>query len=183
MTAPEKPVYTLAEDEKVAQVMVYTQNALFWGDVIVKTGIRVSMWLRTNAAPEVLVLQNGRTIPTIVPGKPRAYGFREIHIFVNQILAFHLVPPEQDPIDFDPMELNRYMDPVTVLVGSFRLDGNMRLSSLSNMGKYLEVTREEFTALYDVEICNTLIQEIGKLKVPYVLVRQNAVIFAKKQAA
>jgi hypothetical protein len=31
MSSPENPTYTLSADEKVAQVMVYTANGLYWG--------------------------------------------------------------------------------------------------------------------------------------------------------
>jgi hypothetical protein len=149
------------------------------GDIITKTNIRVSTWLRTNAAPEVIKLLNGRSLITFVAGKPQPLTFQEIFIFTDQVMGFHLVPPEQEPLDYDLTEPNRYMAPVTVLIGAMRLDGHMRLSTLSNVSRYLDVTREIYTALYNVEITNLLLPDFGRISVPYVLVRQNSVVFTK----
>ncbi len=49
----------LGVDEKVSQVMAYTDSFLYWGEVITKTVIRVSTWLRTNTAPDYVSLYNG----------------------------------------------------------------------------------------------------------------------------
>lgn len=169
--------YTLGPEEKAAQVMAYTTNSLYWGEVVVKEVIRVSTWLRTNSAPDRVCLYNARALATGSAAPTRPMQFRELYISTNNILIFHLVPPAKDPLDYDPSEPNRMMQPISILVGSFRVDGNLRLSSHSNVSKFLEVTHETFTTVYDAHISNPSNPAFGSIAVPYVLVRQETGVF------
>lgn len=171
------PPYTLAPDEKAAQVMAYTYNNLYWGDVVVKERIRISTWLRTNSAPERITIYNAKAMNVLSGAQVRPIAFSELNLAVPQILAFHLMPPAKDPLDYDPTEPNRKMDPVSVIVSSFRIDGNLRLSSQSSLSKYLEVNREDFTGVYDAKISNTVIPSLGIISVPFLLVRQETAVF------
>ncbi len=174
----QEHLYLLTPEDKTAQVMAYTTTKLFWGEVVAKKDIRVSTWLRTTAAPEILTLYRGKVLVTTTPSNPpKPYAFSEIHLPAETILAFHLLPPAHDPPDYDPTEPNRYMNPTTVLIGTFQFDGHTRLSSVTNLGKYLEVTRETFTSLYDVEIRSSVMPALGVMKIPFVLVRQMASAF------
>ncbi len=178
MVGSENAPYTLSSDQKAAQIMLYTNLGVYWGEVVVAQQIRVSTWLRTTAAPESITLYNAKALITTHPGQPKPIGFQEMHIFANQVLAYHLMPPQQDPLDYDPSEPNRKMVSVTALIGSFRLDGSMRMSTISNLRHYLDITREMFTPLYDVKITNTILTGMGAIKVPYVLLRQATSILA-----
>jgi hypothetical protein len=180
MTSTDIHPIQVADDEKTASIMIYAHQAIFWGDVVIKKAIRASTWLRTNAAPEVVQLLNARSLLTLFPGTPRPTFSKELLIFTNQILAYHLVPPQQDPPDYDETEPNRSMFPVTARVGTFRFDGYMRLSSISSPFKYLTLTREAFTGLYNLEITNPVIPELGVFKVPFALVGQEQVIYTIK---
>jgi hypothetical protein len=53
-----------------------------------------------------------------------------------------MIPPHQDPVDYDPNEPNRMMVPVSAMVGSFRFDGMLRMSTQSNLFTFLEVIKE-----------------------------------------
>jgi hypothetical protein len=172
------PPYTLEFDDKVANVMVYTWNTLYWGEVVVKELVRVSTWLRTNNAPDRVTLYNAKAMSTITSTPARPLQFTELHISVNPILAFHLIPPAKDPVDYDPTEPNRRMEPVTMLFSTFRVEGHLRLASRTTVGKFLEVTHEAFTAIYDAQISNILNPGFGVISVPYLIVRQDATIFA-----
>jgi hypothetical protein len=173
----QTPPYTLASDEKVNQVMVYTNSAMFWGEVVTKQIIRVSTWLRTNTAPDRICIYNARAIYTFGGAQVRPMQFSELYIATSQINLFHLKPPTKDPLDYDPTEPNRRMQPVSILISNFRVDGNLRLASKTSLGKSLEVTRESFSAVYDAQISSSLITSFGNLAVPYVLVRQEAAVF------
>jgi hypothetical protein len=179
-TQPQNPAYTPGSDEKSAQVMIYTTSSLFWGDVVVKSMIRISTWLRTNAAPDRITLYNAKGIVTTTQGNLRPAAYIEINIPVPQVLAFHLVPPAKDPLDYDPTEPNRRMDPINALFSTFQAKGSLRLSTNADLKKYLEVTREAYTALYDAEITNLIIPSLGPITVPYVLVRQEAAVFTRR---
>jgi hypothetical protein len=178
---PEKPApYTLASDDKVAKVMVYTENSLYWGNVVVKTMIRIGTWLRTNAVPDRITLYDARGIVTTSSVSLRPNTYSELNVAVNHIQVFHLMPPAKEPVDYDPTEPNRRMESVSALVGTFIINGNLRLSTSSNLRKHLEVNREIFTSLYDTEITNLILPSLGTISVPSVLVRQESTIFAKQ---
>ena len=174
------PPYRLESDEKMAQVMIYTANSLLWGDLVVKSIIRVSTWLRTNATPDWLTIYNAGLLITNQGTNARPANFIELHVPVTQVFAFHLMPPAQDPLDFDPTELNRRMEPVNAIISSFVVKGNMRISANATLKKFIEVTHENFTGLYDAEISSLTLQNFGPIKLPYVLVRQAATIFTTR---
>ena len=46
--------HTLVRDEKTVMLMVYTQQAMVRGEVVVKESIRVNIWMRTQGAPEYM---------------------------------------------------------------------------------------------------------------------------------
>jgi hypothetical protein len=175
----QTPPYTVGPDDKVASVMLYTANYLCWGEVVVKNMIRVSTWLRTNSAPDRVCIYNAKAVNANAATPAKPLQFREFHVAVSQILAFHLVPPAKDPPDFDPTEPNRRMEKVNLLVGNFKVDGCLRLSTKSNVSKYLEVARESFTPVYDAQIVNPTMPAMGVISVPYLIVRQEATIFAQ----
>jgi hypothetical protein len=172
-----QPLYELHPNEKVASVMAYTNIGVFWGEVVVKEQIRVSTWLRTNVAPEKMCLYNSKCILTLGTGSPKPISFSEMHLPTAEIVAFHLVPPAKDPVDYDPTEPNRHMEPITAFGGSFRFDGHLRLATTSTLGKYMEIARETFAGLYDVDISNLVMPALGVMHVPFVIIRQTAGIF------
>ncbi len=172
-----KSAYTLGPDEKAAPVMAYTDSAILWGEVVVKELIRVSIWLRTNNAPGRIPLYNARAVLNGSGPTTRPVPFNQVFIATSQILMFHLIPPTRDPLDYDPSEPNRRMQPVSILINNFRVDGSLRLSSRSDLGTYLEVTRETFTSVYDARITNLNNPAFGTISVPYVIVRQEPSVF------
>ena len=179
-TAAQPHTYTVNSDEKVAHVMVYTSAALIWGEVVVKEMIRVSTWLRTNAAPDRVTLYNAKSLITTSVNNLHPTSYPEANIAVPQIIAWHLAPPAKDPVDYDATEPNRHLEPINVLLGTFLIKGSLRLSTNADLKKYLEVTREPYTALYEAEISNLLMPNLGPIMVPYILVRQDASIFTRR---
>lgn len=170
----ENPVpkrYELASDEKEAQIMVYLSNCLCWGSVVIKEQFRASTWLRTQAAPDTICLYESHMLLTTT-NPPTRLAFTELHIPSNHVLAIHITPPGKDPPDYDPDEPNRKMVQVKALVGSFLIIGYIRMSVQSDLKKYFEINRENFTSLYDVEISNPSITTLGAIRTPHILVRQ-----------
>jgi hypothetical protein len=172
------PIYNISSDEKVVPVMAYTGNSIIWGDVVVKMVIRVSTWLRTNMAPDTLCLYNAKLLATNNSSAIlHPLSTPELHLPASQVLAFLIVPPAKDPLDYDLNEPNRRMDPTTVLAGSARIDGFIRFATMSNLKKYLEINKESFTPIYDAEITNLAIPSLRAIHVQYVLVRQSTSLF------
>lgn len=178
MASGAQPItYSLTPDEKTAQVMIYTTSSMYWGDIIVKNLIRVSTWLRTNTVPDRICLLNAKALVTTASTSIRPASFPELYVAVTQIQALHLIPPAKDPPDYDPTEPNRKMEPVNALIGSFLVKGFVRISGNGNLKKFLEVTREPYTAIYDAEISNYVNPSMGAIAVPFVLIRQETAVF------
>lgn len=179
-TAPASAphLYTVDDTERVSSFMCYTRHALIWGEVVIKKAVRVSTWFRTNSAPDVVCIYRAKVLTISAGTTPKPQLFSELHITNPEIMAYHLIPPEADPLNYDPSEHNRVMDPVTVLVASFRIDAKMRMSAITSLKKYMEITRESFTPLYDAEITNPLMPTLGVMKVPMLMVRQISTVFA-----
>jgi hypothetical protein len=168
--------YQMAADEKTSMVMAYTANALIRGQVITKESIRVSIWLRTQGAPEYIHMLNTHIL-TFGGGSIKQTSFPEFIIPTAKVLALHLNPPDHDPMDYDETEENRVMEPVTAMVGSFRFDGHFRLSTQTDAVTNLSVVRSPWMSMYHIEISNPYLGAMGTLKVPLALVRPQEVYF------
>ncbi len=172
--------YTLAEDEKATPAMVYTLTSLAWGDIISKELVRVKTWLRTNMAPIYLSLYDARVLQIGGAGSARPWALSEYHVPTSHAIAFHLLPPAPDLLEPEPLEANRKLEPITVLVGLFRFDGFAQMASVSILRNYLDATKETFVPLYNVEISHPATPSLGTMHIPYVLVRQEAAMFAPR---
>ena len=172
----------LAHDEKVTPVAVYTLTGLAVGKLIAKEQLRVSTWLRTDMAPAYLSLHEARFLALTGGQRGQSLSFPELHLPTLQTLAFHLLPPGRDPLDYDPNEPHRKMEPASAILGFFRFDGLMRMSTHTTLGQYLEVAKETFTPFYEVEITNLAIPSLKAVRVSYALVRQDASLFATRAA-
>jgi hypothetical protein len=65
-------------------------------------------------------------------------------------------------------------------VGSFRFDGCLRMSTQTSLDRFLDVSKEIFTTLYDLEITQPLIPAMKPIHVPYALVRSDFVLFSPR---
>jgi hypothetical protein len=171
--------YTLGGDEKATPVMVYSMTSLAWGEVITKEQVRVNTYLRT-LNPDYVSLYEARILPMgFAPNQ--AIAFSELHIRTPKVIAFHLLPNAvEEPMDFDPTEANRKMEPVTVLVGPFRFDASIRISNLLDLAKYVEITKDLFVSLYDAAVTCPSMPKLGTVRTPLVLVRRDASSFAPR---
>jgi hypothetical protein len=174
--------YTLEVGEKVTPVMVYTLTTLARGEIVTKEQMRVSTFLRTQAAPEFIGLYNAQVLSFGGQTGIQQASYSEFFIPTQQVLAYHLVPPAKDPPDYDPSEPNRKMEPAILLVGTFRFNGHLRMATQSSLSKFLELARESFFSFYDVEITNPGLPSASTLKVPIVLARLNTAVMAMRSA-
>ena len=180
MAAPIKSEYPTGPDDKIVPVMVYTTNYLYLGDVIVKNLIRVNTWLRTNMAPDIIHLFRARCVPVLSGDINKSLSFQEVFVPTNQVNAFHIMPPSNEPVDYDANEPNRRMEPMTAIVGPFRMDGSVRIAAKSDLTKFIELAHETFSALYEVDISHPGMASFRTIRVPFVLVRQNTTAFASR---
>lgn len=171
-------MYTLANDEKLTPVMLYTPDTFVRGEVVTKQNVmRVNIWLRTDGAPKYMhILKPQMLVFGGSPMKPLSYS--EIYFPTSQLIAFHTLPPTDEPLDYEPNEQNRTMQPVDVKVGTFLMRGKIRISSQTDVGSSLEVARVSWMSLYDAEITNPFLPQMPPLHVPMVLVNPTHVGFA-----
>jgi hypothetical protein len=180
MTNNPSKDYTLSPDEKSSPIIVYLENGIVIGDAILKESIRfTSTWLRTNAAPETIYLRKAKMIYISADAKPKAMTFDQIFVVTSDLLAYHLLPPTTEPLDYDPDEPNRRMVPISILLGKFRIDGKIRISQQVDVKKALEISREEYKSIYDANIYCPIMPALGVVNVPMLLVRQSKSIFAE----
>jgi hypothetical protein len=54
----------------------------------------------------------------------------------------------------------------------------MRMTGKTTLAKFIEITRETYSSVYDADISCPINPALGVIHVPYVLVRQVSTIFA-----
>jgi len=170
-------MYILKPDEKTTPVMLYTQESLVRGDVVTKESVhRVNIWLRTDGAPKYMHLLKAQVI--VFGGGPvKALSYSEIYYPTTQLIAFHIMPPAEEPLDYDESEANRTMEAVDVIVGTFVMKGRIRISTQTEMGVSLEVARVSWMSLYEAVINNPYLPQMPPMQVPMVLINPNHVAF------
>jgi hypothetical protein len=161
----------LGPEEKISTVMVYTRNLLARGQVVTHEQVRVSIWLRTQGAPNFIHLFNPNVI--LFGGTPpKSLNFSEFFVPTTDAIAFHLAPPERDPLDYDESESNRMMQSVNMLVGSFMLHSKLRISTQTDLATSLDVSQSTWLSVYDAHIGNPYLPQFN-MHVPMLLVRPN----------
>lgn len=170
-------MYVLRPDEKTTPVMLYTHDTLVRGDVVSKQSVlRMNIWLRTDGAPKYMHVLKPQVI--VFGGTPvRPLTFSEIYFPTSRLIAFHTLPPTDEPLDYDPDEANRVMQEVKLLVGTFVVKGKIRISTQTELGTSLEVARASWTAVYDAEIANPYLPQMPVVQVPMMLVNPEQVAF------
>ncbi len=160
-------MHTLARDEKAVTVMFYTQYGLIHADVVAKENVRVNIWLRTDSAPKYFHLLRPNSI-LLGAGQVRSLNQPEMYLPTAMILAYHLVPPHCEALDYEPGEANRVMQPVTAVLGSFNFKGEARISAQTEFGTTIEVARTAWMSLYNVDISNPLLPQLA-MRVPMMM--------------
>lgn len=170
-------MYVLRPDERTTPVMIYTQESVVRGEVVTKESVhRINIWLRTDGAPKYMHVLKPQVL--VFGGSPvKALQYQEMYCPVSQLIAFHTLPPTDEPLDYEADEANRMMQPVDVLVGTFVMKGSIRISTQTEVGVSLEVARVTWMSIYDVSIANPYLPQMPPIQVPMVLVNPNHVAY------
>jgi hypothetical protein len=170
-------MYILRPDEKTAPVMLYAQNSVIRGEAIMKQNIsRVNIWLRMDGAPRYMHILKAQVI-VFGGNPPKAFSYSEIYFPTSETIAFHPLPPIEEPLDYDPSEADREMDVVELLVGTFVMKGKIRISTHMEVVTTLEAARMPWMSVYDVWITNPYLPQMPALQVPMALVNPGHVAF------
>jgi hypothetical protein len=170
-------MYILRPDERTTPVMLYSQASVVRGEVVVKESVhRVNIWLRTDGAPKYMHLLKPQVL--VFGGSPvKALSYSEMFYPTSQLIAFHSLPPIEEPLDYDVSETNRMMEPVDVIVGTFMMKGNIRVSTQTEVGVSLEMAGVSWMSIYDVSISNPYLPQMATIQVPMVLVSPTHVAY------
>lgn len=165
----------LESDEKTALVMLYTNHSLVRGEIVVKISQRVNIWLRTQGVPNYIHVHKPQVI-SFGGALPRTSSFSEMFVPTVLVTGFHIVPPFDEPLDYETSETHRMMQPVDVAVGTFLIKGKLRISSQMDIATSLDVTRSAWMSLYEADITNPNLPQFN-MHVPLMLVNPTQVTF------
>jgi hypothetical protein len=170
-------MYILRPDEKTSPVMLYTLNSVVRGEAVVKQNVpRVNIWLRRDGAPRYIHILNSQVL--VFGGSPvKALSYSELYFPTSQIIAFHTLPPTDEPLDYDATEADRKMEAVDLLVGTFVIKGQIRISTHTEVDHTLESAVVSWMSVYDVSITNPYLPQMPALQVPMLLVNPSYVSF------
>jgi hypothetical protein len=170
-------MYILRPDEMTSAVMLYTLQSVVRGEAVVKRNVpRVNIWLRTDGAPRYMHVLKAQVL--VFGGSPvKAASYSELYFPTSQVIAFHTLPPTEEPLDYDPSEGDRKMEAVDLLVGTFVMKGQIRISTHTEVDHTLESAVVSWMSVYDVSITNPYLPQMPALQVPMVLVNPSNVSF------
>jgi len=157
--------------------MLYTQHSVIRGEAVIKQNIaRVNIWLRSDGAPRYMHILKPQVL--VCGGSPvKALSYSEVYFPTSEAIAFHTLPPTDEPLDYDPSEADRKMESVEVLVGTFLMKGNIRISTHMEVATSLEAARVPWMSLYAVSITNPYLPQMPTLQAPMVLISPSRVAF------
>ena len=170
-------MYILRPDEQTTPIMLYSQHNVVRGEAVIKQNVpRVNIWLRTDGAPRYIHVLKPQVL--VFGGSPvKALSYSEIYFPTSEVIAFHTLPPTDEPLDYDPNEADRKMEVVELLVGSFVMKGTIRVSTHTEVDHSLESARVSWMSVYDAWITNPYLPQMPALQVPMVLVNPMHIAF------
>jgi hypothetical protein len=170
-------MYILRPDEKTTPAMLYSKEGVVRGEVVVKQNVqRVNIWLRTDGAPRYIHILKPQVL--VFGGNPvKALSYSEIYFPTSEVVAFHTLPPAEEPLDYDSSEADRKMEAVELLVGTFVMKGNIRISTHTEVDTSLESARVSWLSVYEVWITNPYLPQMPALQASMVLVNPTHIAF------
>jgi len=177
---PPSLPYQLEPDDKVTPLIVYTVNGMSRGELVSKELVRVSTWLRSVAGITYITLYRAQSMTIAGGPTPQVASYSELHIPINQVVAYHILPPAQEPLDYDPSEPHRKLVPLILSFGPFHALGKLRIGENTNLATHLRTSRETYMSIYDIEVGTPSIPNMAAIKAPLMLVQPNLATFAVK---
>jgi hypothetical protein len=170
-------MYILRPDERTSPVMLYAMHSVVRGEAVVKQNVqRLNIWLRTDGAPRYIHVLKPQVL--VFGGSPvKALSYTELYFPTSEVIAFHTLPPTDEPLDYDPEEADRKMEELDLLIGTFVMKGHIRISTHTEVDHTLESARVSWMSVYDTTITNPYLPQMPALQVPMVLVNPSHVAF------
>jgi hypothetical protein len=167
----------LKPGETTTQMMFYTSKALIWGSIVHHENILASRILTGVTIPEYVSLHNAQImfVQMNYMGKPMRR--KEIFLPADQINAYHLTPPQEDQLDYDPTEPNRMMSPLEIYQPPFTIKANIRISQITTVKSNLTALKSDFITFYDAETTISKNPNMKPICTNMILVRSKASFF------
>ena len=169
-------MYNLTSDEKTTSVMVYSRNKLIHGNLVTKKEVRVNIWLRMQDMKGYLHLLDTEVL-LFGGAQPHSLKFNEYFFPVDRIIGYHLAPPTEEPLDYDPQVVNRTMLDVDLLMGVFTLKAKVLMSVQIDFGAMIERAQSTWFSVYDAAITNPFLTQMPTIHTPMLLVNPAEVSF------
>jgi hypothetical protein len=174
----ETQQFQLSTEETTTSLMFYTHQGLVWGDIVHHEQVLPGRLLTGVSTPDVITLYNAQVMFTETNYIARPVKHKELIFHEHNVLGYHLTPPNEDHLDYDPTEPNRMMTPITAHVGPFLVRAQMRISEQTTVKTNLEVSKAEFVSVYDAEISHPHNQNMAPIKNNLMYVRLKNCLFA-----
>lgn len=172
--------YSPNPDEKLVPAMIYTAQKVIWGLVVAPRMIRVSTWLQSDMGSRYLNLADTQILLFGAGQEIKWLKFPVLHIETNQIIAYHTLPPTDESPYYDSTDPYRKMEPVTILVGIFKFNCNIRMAENNDMETYLGVKTGEFLPIYDLTMTCPLLPTLRPIRTPFALIRAKEATFSER---
>lgn len=177
-TTIETQAFQLSMEETTTSMMFYTNQGLVWGDLIHHEQVLPGRLLVGISTPDIITLYNAQVMFTETNHISRPVKHKELFLHEKNVLAYHLTPPKEDLIDYDPTEPNRTMASVVVHIGPFLARVQMRISERTTVKTNLEVSKSEFITFYGAEIIHPHNPNMSPIKNNQVYIRLKNNLFA-----
>lgn len=168
----------ISDEETTTSLMFYTTQGLVWGEVVHNKQVLPGRLLVGISTPDMITLYNAQVMFTEANFISRPVKHKELFIHEHNVLAYHLTPPAQDQIDYDPTEPHRIMTPVGVHIGAFQAKVQMRISDRTSVKTNLDVSKSEFITFYDAEVTHPHNPNMPPIKNNLIYTRMRSAIFS-----
>jgi len=165
----------LGPEDKVTAVMVHTADRLAWGKLVHREMLMASRLLVGVTMPDYVSLYDAQVMPTFGGQLSKPTKYSELHFPVESVIGYHLMPPAEDPVNYDENEPNRINVQVTFMVGAFLFKSHLRISTASNIKISLDVSKSIFLSVYDNKIFHPGNPSLKPIETSMALVRRTAV--------
>ena len=168
----EYALSNLGEDDRSIQVMIHTNTGISWGHMVHKQAVLPERILTGVTVPDYISLYDAQTLTAQGNFISKPIKYSELHIPYDAITAFHLMPPNESQLDYDPAEPNRIMVPISAHVGAFIFQAQMRISNQTTVRNSLGIAKADFIGVYDVEISHPSNPNMKPIRSNYALLRR-----------
>ena len=156
--------------------MIYTGNLLVRGELITKESARVSIWLRMQGQVHYVHIQKAQVLNFGGP-LTKSFAYDEMYLPISQVSGFHLLPPAEEQLDYDPSEPNRTMHDVQLLLENFSVKGKVRISTHADFATSIEVAHAGWLSVYDAEVTTLFVPQFPAFHASMMLVNPSLVSF------